>query len=240
MERVRPIVSVLTDGSGSTNVSRLEESRAVLAATGARPAAGFGLVTDREAYAALMAGDARPFLGKLDGLVETLLTDGVHTVVVDAAEGYNPVHDVCHWMGLAAAARARGLGLETALFEVDLVSNPDSAGEGLRLLLDDQAFVRKLDAAYRYVALKAEVEAAFERYGRDAFRVEFLRRVAPDSSPPPSSWVPYYEEVGEARVRDGLYPSVVRYGSHVRPIIQKLLESVHPGHHAADLRTLNQ
>ena len=239
MERVGPGVSVLTDGSGSTNASRIEESRALLARTGARPTAAFGQLTDREAYAALMAADARPFLETVDRLVDALVTDGMRTVVVDAAEGYNPVHDVCHWIGRAAASRARQFGVETALFEVDLVSHPDSAGDGIRVHLDDQAFARKLDATSQYVALKSEADAAFERYGKDAFRVEFLRRLA-DQPPPPSSWVPYYEEVGEARVRAGLYSSVLRYGSHVRPIVERLLESVQPGHYAADFRPVHE
>jgi hypothetical protein len=239
MERVRPSVSVLTDGSGSANVSRLDESRAALARTGARPAATFGVLTDREAYAALMTADAQPFLRTLDLLVDTLLADGARAVVVDAAEGYNPVHDICHWIGRVAAARTRQFGLEPALFEVDLISHPDSTGAGLRLVLDDQAFARKLDAISRYVALKAEADAAFDRYGQEAFRVEFLRAVA-DGPPPPSSWIPHYEEVGAARVRAGLYPSVLRYGSHVRPIIHRLLESVQPRHYATDFRTLNE
>jgi hypothetical protein len=239
MERVRPSVVFLTDGSGSTSESRLEESRAVLAQTGARPAASFGVLTDREAYAALMAADAQPFLSTLHGLVDVLLTEGVPAVLVDAAEGYNPVHDVCHWIGRAAVARARQFGVDTALFEVDLVSHPDSSGDGLRLVLDDRAFARKLDATSGYVGLKAEVDAAFDRHGREAFRVEFLRRV-PDGLPPPSSWIPYYEEVGEARVRAGLYASVLRYGSHVRPIIERLLESEQPSHYAAGFRTFNE
>jgi hypothetical protein len=239
MERVRPGVAVLTDGSGSANAPRLEESRTVLARTGARPAATFGPLTDREAYAALMAGDARPFLLRRDALVDELLTDGVRAVVVDAAEGYNPVHDVCHWIGRSAVTRAQQFGVETAIFEVDLLSHPDAAGEGLRLVLDDQAFARKLEAISGYVALKAEVEAAFERHGQDAFRVEFLRRVH-DTPPPPASFVPDYEQVGEARVRAGLYASALRYGSHVRPIIQSLLESVQPRDHATDFRTLHE
>jgi len=239
MERVRSSVVVLTDGSGSTSESRLDESRAVLARTGARPAASFGVLTDREAYAALMAADAQPFLTTLNGLVDALLTDGVPAVLVDAAEGYNPVHDVCHWIGRAAVARARQFGVDIALFEVDLISHPDASGEGLRLVLDDRAFARKLDATSGYVGLQAEAEAAFDRHGRDAFRVEFLRRV-PDGPPPPSSWIPYYEEVGEARVRAGLYTSVLRYGSHVRPVIERLLESEQPSDHAARFRTLNQ
>lgn len=236
MERVRPSVSVLTDGSGSSNTPRLEESRAAVARAGARPAATFGALSDREAYAALMASDTEPFLRTLDRLVDALVTDGVCAVVVDAAEGYNPVHDVCHWIGRAAAARSRQCGLEPTLFEVDLIAHPDSSGEGLRLVLDDQAFARKLDAITRYVTLKAEAEAAFDRYGQCAFRVEFLRVVA-DTPPPPSSWIPHYEEVGEARVRAGLYPAVLRYGSHVRPIIERILESVQSHQYATDFRT---
>ena len=236
MERVQPTVVVLTDGSGSTTASRLDESRALLARAGARPAGTFGPLTDREAYAALMAADARPFLDRVDMLADALVTDNTQAVLVDAAEGYNPVHDVCHWIGRAAMARARRLGAEIALFELDLISHPNPPGDGLRLVLDDQAFARKLDATSRYVALKGEADAAFDRYGRDAFRVEFLRRVA-DGPPPPSSWIPYYEDVGEARVRAGLYSSVLRYGSHVRPVIERLLESVQSPHYAADLST---
>jgi len=122
---------------------------------------------------------------------------------------------------------------------VDLVSHPDSSGDGLRVVLDDEAFARKLEATSRYTSLKAEVEAAFERYGRDAFRVEFLRRVA-EGPPPPRSWIPYYEEVGEQRVRTGRYASVLRYGSHVKPIIDTILESAPSARHATDLRPLHE
>jgi hypothetical protein len=237
LERVRPSVVVLTDGSGSTPDSRLEDSRALLAQAGARPAATFGSMTDREAYAALMRADAGPFLTHVHALADTLVTEGVRAVLVDAAEGYNPVHDVCHWIGRAATIRARRFGGKVELFELDLVSHPDSSGDGLRVVLDEQAFTRKLDATSRYVALKAEAEAAFDRYGRDAFRVEFLRRVV-DRDPPPSSWIPYYEEVGEARVREGRYSSVLRYGAHVKPIIDRLLGSVRPVSYAPDIRTL--
>ena len=53
--------------------------------------------------------------------------------------------------------------------------------------------------------------------------------------------MPYYEQVGEARVRSGLYTSVLRYGSHVRPVIDALLASVEPSNrHATDLRTLHE
>jgi hypothetical protein len=222
MERVRPLVAVLTDGSGATGIPRVDESRALLTRAGARPAATFGTLTDRDAYAALMASDAEPFLREVEGLTSALHAESARAVVVDAAEGYNPVHDVCHWLGRAAVTRARRSGSPIDLFELDLISHPDGTGDGLRIHLDDAAFARKMDATTRYSALRAEAESAFDRYGHEAFRVEFLRRVN-GAPPPPASWVPYYEEVGEARVRAGRYPSVLRYGTHVKPVIEHLL-----------------
>jgi hypothetical protein len=185
-----------------------------------------------------MAADAAPFLAELNWLVDTLVNEGTQAVLVDAAEGYNPVHDVCHWIGRAAVDRARQFGVDIQLFEIDLVAHPDAAGDGLRLRLDDEAFGRKLKAASRYAALQSEAQAAFDRYGQDAFRLEFLRRAG--GALAPASWVPYYEQVGEERVRTGRYTSVLRYGGHVRPVIERLLESVRPAQYATDLRTPHQ
>jgi hypothetical protein len=236
MERVRPLVCVLTDGSGSTGTARVDGSLGLLAQTGAVRGPVFGALTDRDAYSALMSGDAGPFLVHLDTLADLIVTDGIEAVLVDAAEGYNPVHDLCHWLGQAAVQRARECGSSLHLFEVDLVGHPDLPGIGPRLLLDDEAFTRKLAATAGYEALKAEADAAFDRYGSDAFRVEFLR--AADERPlPPASWVPYYEEVGNARVREGRYASVLRYGAHVRPVLERLLGSARSAAYASDLRT---
>jgi hypothetical protein len=45
----------------------------------------------------------------------------------------------------------------------------------------------------------------------------------------PADYVPYYEQVGLERVRQGRYATVLRYGTHVRPIIEAILsESVQP------------
>jgi hypothetical protein len=239
MERVRPTVAVLTDGSGSTSTSRLSESRVLIAHAGATAAATFGPLTDRDAYASLMAADARPFLEHVDRLVDLVIAQGARAVVVDAAEGYNPIHDVCHWMGCATALRARQRGAEVRLFELDLIAHPDSPGTGIRLQLDDAAFTRKLEAIGRYDALRAEADAAFERYGREAFRIELLRDVV-IGRPRPATWIPYYEQVGNARVREGRYTSVLRYGAHVRPVIEALLESAQSAHHATALGTLHQ
>jgi len=224
LERFAPTVAVLTDGSGSTGESRLNDSRQLLETAGAKAAEPFGPLTDRDAYRALMEGDAEPFAALVDRLATAVCDARAACVLIDAAEGYNPVHDVCHWIGRAVASRARFLKTIVELFEVDLVAHPEGNGDGLRIVLDDRAFERKLAAASRYRSLATESAAAFEHYGQDAFRTEFVRRVG-EAALPPASWKPHYEQVGEERVKAGLYPSVLRFGAHVRPVIESVLDS---------------
>ena len=221
LERVRPVVAVLTDGSGSTSTPRIDQSRSVLARIGGSPAAVFGSLSDRDAYDALMSGRTNRFGELVDAIADEVLARGVTAIVIDAAEGYNPIHDVCHWIGRSAISRVVDQNRALDAFELDLVGHPGGDGPGVRLALDDDAFMHKLAAITAYPALAGEAAAAFEQYGRDAFRTEFLRQVEP-APIPPASWVPYYETVGEARVRSGLYSSVLRYGAHVRPILEAL------------------
>lgn len=220
-ERARPIVSVLTDGSGSTGHARLAETTAVLASVGARPGPVYGVFSDAAAYSHLMRGEVAPFVAVSDALAQHFVDAGISAVLVDAAEGYNPTHDICHWIGREAAATAARHGRAVRVFEVDLVGPPDGIGTGVRLVLDDTAFQRKLDAVNRYGALAGEAASAFAEHGRAAFRTEFAREVAPAEIPDPS-WIPHYERVGEERVRQGRYNTVLRYGAHVRPVLLAL------------------
>jgi hypothetical protein len=221
LERTRPLVSVLTDGSGSVGASRLADTTSLLDRTGAtRDSVVYGSFTDPEAYARLMVRDGAPFVDAARRLSSSFAHHGITAVVTDAAEGYNPVHDLCR--GIAEAG-VRLLGVQApSLYEVDLVGPPDGDGSGIRLTLDDDAFERKLEAVRRYPALNAEATAAFERYGVDAFRTEFLRR-STSGSLAPDEHLPYYERVGNERVQQGRYRSVLRYGAHVRPVLATLL-----------------
>jgi hypothetical protein len=240
LERTRPAVVILTDGSGSTGASRASSTLELLARAGAVPAPVFCALRDQDAYGALMTRDAELFVNLCDRITELLLRTGTQAMVIDAAEGYNPVHDLCHWLGRAAAANARKVGNPVDVFELDLVSHPNGPGTGLRVPLDESAFARKLAAIDRYPALASEAAAAFAQFGRDAFRVEFLRRVNEETMPLPSVWVPYYEQVGEARVKTGLYSSVLRYADHVKPVVEALLKSSQPSVYAQALSPLHQ
>jgi hypothetical protein len=221
LERTRPTVAVLTDGSGSAGVSRLGETQALLDGVDGRPAPVFGAMSDRDAYAAILAGDPGPFQGIGQRLSNHIVSSGVTAVVIDAAEGYNPVHDVCHWIGRAAIEGARAGGIRVEAFELDLVAHPGGSGAGVRVELDAAAFARKLHAAARYRPLAAEAAAAYDQHGMDAFRIEFVRHLPP-AVVPPATWVPDYEAVGEARVTAGRYAVALRYGQHVRPIVEAL------------------
>lgn len=218
-ERAHPSIAVLTDGSGSHGIPRIAETRQLTVDIGASPAAVFGMLTDRDAYALLQAGDAAPLMQVVDRLSSGFLANRITAVLTDAAEGYNPVHDLCRALTEAAIHRC---GRPMELFEFDLAGSPRGTGDGIHLELDDAAFGRKLAAVERYSALAAEAAAAFEHYGADAFRTEFLRRAAPIALAA-ADYVPYYERVGNERVREGRYATVLRYGTHVRPVIEAIL-----------------
>src|SRR5437899_4014244 len=120
LERTRPAVAILTDGSGSNGPPRANHTRELLARAGARPAPVFCPLSDRDAYGALMSSDAEPFVAVCDQLASLLREASITAVVVDAAEGYNPVHDLCHWLGRAAVAKARAFSTNIEVFELDL------------------------------------------------------------------------------------------------------------------------
>ncbi len=220
LETAAPLVCVLTDGSGAHGRSRLADTTALLNSAGATRATVYGCFADAHAYAHLIAGDETPFVKVTEQLSLSFAARGITAVLTDAAEGYNPVHDLCR---VIAETSVSLCGLRApCLYEMDLVGPPDGGGLGIRLQLDESAFARKLEAVRRYPALRAEAAAAFERHGTEAFRTEFLRQ-STSGVLPPSDYVPYYEEVGNERVQQGRYRSAIRYGEHVRPVLARLL-----------------
>jgi len=207
LELARPRIFVLTDGSGRSGRSRLQSTRHVIAQVGATPGAIFGRFTDRVVYDAMLRRDMAWFIALVDELADCLAQERMGYVVGDAAEGYNPVHDLCRVVIDAAVALIdRGAGRALANFDFPLVGRPDAYGDSrpdgtIRLILDEAAFQRKLQRAFSYPELAEEVRAALD--GRrheidslqtapersatpdpwrqatsiDAFRVEYLRRI---------------------------------------------------------------
>ncbi len=229
LEQARPLVCVLTDGSGSGGEGRLDSTTRVLRHTGADAGGVYGRMADREVYAALLEHDHDRFLRLADDLAETLLAHGADCVVGDASEGYNPSHDVCRLV-INAAVRMASREREAPVSSYDylLVGPPGECPEHLRdaafiLELDDAALDRKVETARGYPELAAEVDAALARFGLDPFRTECLR---PSDPLERYAWdpeeVPFYERHGEERVAAGVYQQVVRFREHVLPAADAL------------------
>lgn len=228
LERARPDVLVLTRGDGHHQESRLPATSRVLHAAGARPGAIYGPLADREIYAALLASDPGTFLDLLGEMVRALVGSDVDCVVVDAEEGYNPSHDACHYLALAAAAIASGALRRTIeVFDVLLVGPPAECPPELRSRarwqhLDDAALSRKLAAAAGYPEMREEVARALATHGAGAFRVECLRPAARDT--PFRRERPFYETHGERRVAEGSYPRAIRFRPHLESLRATLFE----------------
>lgn len=226
LEQARPLVFVLTDGSGSGTRSRLPSTTHVLQRAGARAGAVYGRFTDGEIYRALLSHDIALFTETAAELGAALADAEIDYAVADAAEGYNPSHDVCRYLANAAIQiAARASGRPIAGYEYDVVAGPaaSAAPATAVLTLDDEALARKIEAARGYTEMAAEVEAALAKWGPSAFRFEHLRsRAAHEGWDDPAD-VPAYERYGEQRLAAGTYADVIRFTDHVRPVRDALL-----------------
>jgi hypothetical protein len=229
MEIARPLVCVLTDGSGSTGEGRVDSTTQVLERTGARRGPVYGWMSDRDIYTAIMDGDTALFCKLADELSDAIVAHEATCVVGDAVEGYNPSHDVCRLVINAAvrmASRARGVPIEN--FDFVLVGAPDACPDEireqtLRLSLDDAALARKMESANAYPELAGEVAAALAKFGSAPFRHEFLRPASLDDRLGwPGAEKPFYEQHGEKRVAEGVYDRVLRFREHVVPVAEAL------------------
>lgn len=229
LTRAQPVVHVLTDGSGRDGAPRIASTSALLEGAGASRGTIFGRMSDREIYAAILAGDHARFIAIVEELASAFVRDGVDLVAGDAVEGFNPSHDACRYVINAAVRLAAAeSGRSIACYGFALDGAPDVCQDdlergALRIDLDDAMLARKMQVAHAYPELKSEVERALQRFGADAFRTEWLWPV--DLSDP-YGWdpdrVPFYESYGAQRVASGAYPKVVTFRDHLRPLADAL------------------
>lgn len=227
LERARPRVFVLTDGSGHTGISRLASTTAVLERAGAMPGSIYGRLSDRDLYRAILGGDVDLFAALADELAEALDQAAIEEVVGDAVEGFNPGHDVCR-LWINAALRLAERGRRIGNFEFPLEGRPEECPpedrtEAIRLELDEDALDRKLQAALAYPEMAAEVERALAHHGRAPFAVECLRPVRYGLEIGGRfEHPPYYESYGERQVAAGIYRQVLRFRDHMAPLAEGL------------------
>ena len=254
MERVRPRILILTDGSGRSGKPRINATSQYIATLGLKHGSLFGRFSDLLIYEKILAQDFAFFGAVANEICETLLAERVDYVVGDSAEGYNSVHDLCRMLVKCAVGRAERLsGRSIGNFDYPVVDSfrrppPQVNDNQSRWTLDQATFDRKLAAVEKYYAeLVAEVRAAcdgtrdnsYRQYfesgspcpylpedsGLEMFRSESIRDCAGDSDyPEVVEPPPYYERHGEEQAAAGAYERVIRYTEHMMPIASYLQE----------------
>jgi hypothetical protein len=227
LECTRPLVAVITDGSGGASADRIASTLRVLETVGARPLDScIGFCSDRRAYEALLARDAEFFAGMLSSIEAALGGRPIACVASDAIEHFNPTHDVCCLLASKLAdrcGRAHGHPVGHLVFPLDAGPSAGSEPAIVDLRLDDEALARKLGSACGYRELREEVDAALRAFGAEAFRRECLWHAGePFEQVDAHGTIPYYERVGRDRQGAGRYSEVITLDGHVRPVARAL------------------
>jgi hypothetical protein len=238
LKHTKPVVCFLTDGSGADGVSRAARSDAVLASAAASKGPMYAVASDRTVYAALLEANV-DFFCDLAYRLGVVLVNGDYAMVAgDAAEGYNPSHDVARMLIDAAAGLARRAGARVANYAFPIVGHPLEAPAGttagpVSVLLDDATLREKIERGRGYAhetggILVSEVDEAIARFGIEAFREERLFEVTGGAELDAvfDSAKPFYETYGEQQVAAGRYTFVVRWAEHVRPVAAALRQLV--------------
>ncbi|HET8799250.1 MAG TPA: hypothetical protein VFO89_16295 [Thermoanaerobaculia bacterium] len=220
LESARPLVCVITDGSGSGR-SRIASSLHLLAASGSTAGPVMGPFTDAAIYETMLRGDIAPVVEVVESIAEALAARRVQCVVADAFEFYNPTHDLCSIVATLAARRAEAIaGL--AIDRYDYAVTVAASGSGIELTLSESDVERKLAAAYAFENLTKDVNDLLALVGRDELAREILRPVSAAIELPSASRKPFYETHGEERVAAGRYRTVLRYDEHFVPFVEAL------------------
>lgn len=223
LELAKPLVHVLTDGSGSKAANRTPSTTQILASTGARVGSVYGRFPDTEVYRMMLEQDLAACQALVDEFAASIRDEQADVVIGDMMEGYNSSHDLCRIMiGAAVAKCRREYGMTLSNFDFPLMGFPgrfkDAPG-AVTISLDEAAFERKLEAANHYPELRHEVDAAIAQVGKTPFQLEVVRPVADtEGSEWPEAEPPYYETYGEKQVAAGIYKHVIRYREHVQPL----------------------
>jgi hypothetical protein len=218
ISRNKPVVHVLTGGT------RLERTAELIRDLGARSGAIFGRLSDREAYEMILERNTALLVSLVEELAAQLERDRPAIIVGDAAEGYNPVHDLCRFIAGAAVAMA---GVPTKQYEYAVVDHPHSSGAAAIVVdLDAAEYAAKMERARGQAALLPDIDELLSRHGADAYRREALCRVVDWAALDGAAAPPLYERYGEERVAAGRYTKVIRRREHMLPLRDALRAEV--------------
>ena len=225
LERTRPIVCALTDGSGSHAQDRSARSRTIIERAGAEIGPIFGAASDRAWYGAILTGDCQLFDGAAARIADMCAAQGVTQIVADPFEFFNPMHDLCSCLAQNVAMQLGGATVELLTYPIARPEIP-VAHAAYTYVLDEAALQRKLAAAADYQELTSEIE---QRRGSASADLS-VERLFPVDVGRVWPWLcpeePFYEKVGRNRIQSGAYAELITYANHVRPLAVMLTGGV--------------
>ena len=219
MERHKPTVFLMTDGSGG-GASRTNHSLQSIQRAGARPGGIFGLAPDREWYVAILSADLTMFDTMIGAIVDTAIADGASLIVSDAVDGYNPMHDLCEVVAAAATLRLKRQDYDVSHLVSRAVAGGDDEDIVSETRLDCNTLLRKQAAVAAYAPIAEEVQNLLAE-DPDALSREQLRR---PTFAWRAHWSPSWEKIGASRVAASKYARRIEYERHVRPLALALLK----------------
>lgn len=228
LREMRPVVLILTDGSGSTKTSRLEASRELIQEAGGTVGRIFGRYPDRALYDVIRNQDLAAVTGLADDLLATLEETNAEVIAGDMQEGFNTGHDLCRMLIQAAVARydqRRGHPIKNYEIVLErLAGIMGSRKPAVSIQLEkDEIVAKRACVERRFPQLVEEMDRVVAKYGEVAVATETLFEASPGLD---DHWMegepPYYETFGRKQVAAGIYREVITHETHLRPIAQSL------------------
>ena len=232
VKKFHPITAILTDGGGAANRPRVDLSRHLLEAAGARPSTVFGRASDTDFYRAIIDLDFDFFEALGTEIVQIMIDADVRIVVGDAIEGYSPTHDICRVLidrSVGLAERILKRHIENYAFLLTDKAQKEPTLRASQEQLDLPAFQEKIVAAMTYaenVGGRLGAEIAEQLIAPEATDFANETLFVSDTSAVLKFFEttkPYYEVYGEDRVASGQYETVIRFRDHVAPLAKRIL-----------------
>jgi hypothetical protein len=225
LKRQKPIVSILTDGSGKSNNSRMHGSTKIFQALDIPTSPIYGSYTDRYFYSKILSGDAEFFINLCEKIFQFFIKERIEFVAADAIEGYNPTHDICRMIiNVVIEKIKKKLNVEIKNYDFLLdgnhKDNPDYLSSELMWTeLHPASLLEKINFIKNYPALQPEVDSLLQKHGDKVLKFECLRRYKASHF----NFIkqkPFYEIYGEQQIKSGIYTNLISYQQHILPLIK--------------------
>lgn len=233
IKKYKPAVVVLTDGSGSKNHSRLQQTINLVESLGCVFHNSLRVFSDRELYDIVLGKELESLKRYREELFNLIEKEGYTVFIGDALEGFNPTHDICRYLinGIVAELQFKYSNKKFLNYDFVLEGTPDLVSQDSNvteesLMLTAEEFEMKIAAAKNYPELKYEVERAMDNFGEEFFSCESFGIVTQLQQI--KNWdteIPYYESFGKKRVQEGSYKSIITFDNHIEAIAKLFLMS---------------